>query len=576
MLSQPLRTGEPARRGGVCYVGAERGADVPRENLGINSIATTFAAWAACLLAIANGCTSTNEPSTCQGDEEGGPGCPCDVNDDCNDRSLECLSKLCVERQTVNDAGAAGTRGSAGSTATSGRGAGGTTATAGASGKAGAGEGGMSGGGTTATAGEGGMSGATAGSAGEGLPDPNACEPEPVEDEGVFISVAGADSNVCGTPGAPCRTFGYAFARAEELTRSKLYVGPGVFDATFTLNQPMTISGGWDVTWKRDCDRPSDTTLKAIASAAPSAPVISVVDAGDKVRFEYVTIEGKDASSIVASESAYALFVTGSSTEVELLGVELVAPSAGDGADGMNGTTPAAATGTCGAGTGAEGSAGAAGSAMAGTFTVAGYTPGDGTPGATGAMGQTGTRTLAQPGSAMDYPCQSPCSAGSRITLAKGTDGQGGCGGAGGGGGTAGRGGGSSVALYVWGAKVTAWGGTFRAGDGGDGGNGALGATGATGANGTNGTNGPTVTVEPTCCGTPTNVFAMGGTGMKGGNGGRGGNAGAGSGGSSYSIDAGGNADVDTTDTVLQIGVAGIGGEGPVSGLMGEAAPTGP
>ena len=143
----------------------------------------------------------------------------------------------------------------------------------------------------------------------------------------------------------------------------------------------------------------------------------------------------------------------------------------------------------------------------------------------------------------------------------------------GGPGGLAGQGGGSSVALFVWDAKVTAWGGTFRAGDGGKGGDGALGASGAAGANGTNGANGPTVTVEPTCCGTPTNVFAMGGTGMKGGDGGDGGDAGAGSGGSSYAIYAGGGAMLEVTDTVLQIGAPGSGGGGPLPGMPGDAKP---
>jgi len=429
---------------------------------------------------------------------------------------------------------------------------------------AGAGEGAAARGG----AGVAGMAGMTS-----AAPAADGCERTPDADAGVFVSLAGRDDSQCGSMGSPCRTLEAGLAQAEARGRPKLYVGRGQFDASFELFSPITLSGGWDAAWQRDCQR-SDTVLKAKASAdTQGRPVVSVRDVDGQVRLEQLALHSKDQPLITAGESVYGLFVVGVKTRLQLAAVDIKLAHAGDGSAGAPGTPASAAVSSCNPADGAAGVAGARGSAVAGQFSAQGYTPGDGRAGTPGSAGAAGSRSLAREASANTYACQSPCGEALPVTLPKGEDGRAGCGGPGGAAATPGSGGGSSVALYVWGADVQADGGFLQAGDGGDGGAGAEGGKGGRGAPGVNGAAGRVVTIEPSCCGDPTNVSAPGGTGMAGGDGGRGGDAAGGSGGFSYAVYVGGSGRFEAKQTVLQAGAKGKGGAGLVPGLDGEAAP---
>jgi hypothetical protein len=165
------------------------------------------------------------------------------------------------------------------------------------------------------------------------------------------------------------------------------------------------------------------------------------------------------------------------------------------------------------------------------------------------------------------------------VSTSCGSAGASGCGGQPGQGGQGGQGGGSSVALYVWDAKVTMIGGALRAGNGGTGGAGGPGGLG--GAGGT-GANGAAATSCDTACGTQIPAFkcgpvqstaAAGGTGSRGGAGGRGAPGGGGAGGSTFAAVEGGVARVTISNAGMASGIPGASrGNGPTgrTGSVGQ------
>jgi hypothetical protein len=180
--------------------------------------------------------------------------------------------------------------------------------------------------------------------------------------------------------------------------------------------------------------------------------------------------------------------------------------------------------------------------AAAGTFSAAGYAPGDGSDGNPGNAGNNGTAgTAGQQKTGCKYSgCSGICSQGTCGDLGgnqvvTGKTGTCGCGGPGGIAGGGGRGGGGSIALFVAGAGAVNVTASELAAD--VGGNGSGGLLGADGTNGTAGANGTAQTCLGTCysetpCGGCGQNSTQAAGGSKGGNGGKGAAGTAGGGGS--------------------------------------------
>lgn len=403
-----------------------------------------------------------------------------------------------------------------------------------------------------------------------GAPPVQPCEAAADRDKGIFVSATGSDAATCGLVTAPCRTLTAALARAQAEGRTHLYLGAGTFEGGQDLRADLTLSGGFDSEWKRDCAAPLRTTIQAPDKAAFA---LRAADLRGSVRLERLTLLGAAAASVQPGQSVYGLMISGESSLVDLDRVEVRVPNAGHGAAAQSGAPGAAVSGTCATpSSGANGTRGKDGSASAGSYAKLGYQPGSGSAGSAGTPGENGMRTLAVAGSALNYACMMPCSTGKAVTLPKGGDGLAGCGGKPGQGGGAGAGGGSSIAVFVWDGQLRALGGTFAAGHGGNGGSGAEGGVGSDGSAGKSGAAGPVVTVEPSCCGTPTPKTAPGGTGTAGGKGGAGGSGGAGSGGDSYAVYVGGLGRATLEGSALSVGKAGEAGTGPIAGSPGMAA----
>lgn len=509
--------------------------------------------------------------------------------------SSACSAILGIEPGILDeDAGNAGTTSSGGS---SGSGSGGTAGTSGTSGT-----GGSSGsGGDASIDGASGTGGGPDGDAseldanGDGSSDGSACSAGPDTAHAIFVSLGGsADSTVCGSPDVPCKTINLGIQRAVALARSVVYVNVGTYNESVQLAAGVAVEGGWNqlgVSWSRDCGAHPE----ALAVIAPTVATRAVVamDLKGTATLRTLTIHSKTGATDGTGhgESVYGVFATssgaGTPTTVNLEGVAVLANKAGDGSTGGTPGTPAQASNGCApAETGANASpnSNVGTGSPAGSFSIAGYTPHDGSTGPVGSVGGNGTSL---PGSTVDcWTCTSGSCAGSAPNgmTSTGEPGIPGCGGLGGGGGLAGKGGGASVGVFAWQATVHLTAGSFVSSSGGKGGAGGEGASGGLGGPGATGAIGPTCTTgcvsrdicAPSCVSICLGAQGggPGGAGGPGGKGGQGGKGGGGAGGPSYGTYVGGGGSI-TLSASPQI-AAGSGGSSLGNGATGASKAQGP
>lgn len=369
------------------------------------------------------------------------------------------------------------------------------------------------------------------------------------ESEGIYV-LAGVEARPdCGSATAPCATLRQAVARALSTKLRTLYIGSGEYPESLELPAGLSLIGGWktiDGRWTRLC--PGDRA-KVASIASPDNVGVRAEYAGASA-LESLHIGTRAATE---AESLYGVFVRGATTELTLTDVEIAAPGGGDGAAAMPGQNAPTAADTCDPGDGTRGSTPPPAQGGTGTFDRDGYHPGHGVvglPGARGGNGAAGDEACADCAALVTQQTgQSPTEVSPDRSC--GIAGLPGCGGEGGLPGGSGRGGGSSVALFVWDARVHLQAGDFSAGDGGDGAAGGLGGTGGDGRPGGQGALGPTCTGVFLSGSSPSVSMVAGPAGSEGrpgAAGGNGGDGGGGSGGSSYAIFIGGAGTVDSVE----------------------------
>jgi len=410
------------------------------------------------------------------------------------------------------------------------------------------------------------------------LPD---CGTPPPPDDGPIHVLAngGADDATCGSHGSPCATIGFALAQARRASKTIVRVGPGTYRETITLVAGITVEGGYFVeksgdgyTWMPNClPKPAPSDDVHIAPDV-TMPVVAT-DLGGTARLSALTVH--QSTKAAPGESVYGIFATGGTTHIELVDVVIAPANAGDGPAGAPGTFGTAFDGGCPIGDAANATVpGQAGQgAPAGTVDKTGYHPAAGGNGSSGQSGANGT--AGQAGAClMCSKCNDHCDMGSKQC---GDAGSPGCGGGGGGGGAGGGGGGSSIALFAWGASVTATGGSIHSGAGGAGGAGGSGGAGSPGAMGPSGPSAPPCGIACTLllgCSASNYQAASGGAGSRGGNGAAGGPGGGGAGGWSFAIVSGSDASVTIPDDVLDHSNYGAGGaQGGAPGRSGKRYP---
>jgi len=377
----------------------------------------------------------------------------------------------------------------------------------------------------------------------------------------------------CGTLEQPCATIQEGLKNAVANGKMVVNVAEGTYDEEVTLQPGLTVVGGWlegvGAKWAFD-PTPANP---GIVKAKTGSTTVTASSLASPTTLCHLTIESKDTAD--PGETLYGVFATGSTT-LTLTNVVVTAAAGGNGAPSTNGKpgAPGSSAGCATAGSGAMGSPVAPGSnGDAGTFTDAGYQPGNGGNGEPGAAGQNGTPG----GSGAQIMCVVGCALASCLLPMKTTEtaspGLSGCGGDGGGPGTGGGGGGSSVGVFAWGgatvtmdeSPVT----TSAGGNGAPGGDGGNGGPGSPGVQGMNGAACDTkcVKVGTLTCNPSGKTFPAGGdAGGSGGSGGSGGPGGGGSGGFSCPVVQGGGAKVVLDASTLMAGSPGTGANGAPNG----------
>ncbi len=415
---------------------------------------------------------------------------------------------------------------------------------------------------------------------------PTGCAARTADDTaGVFVAPSGSDVNSCGTRTNACKTLTYAIATAKAASaKTTIYVAGGTYAESVTLDAALTIEGGWadsGGSWTPVCGSNTSTvvTIQGVTNTT-----VHVLFTG-AATLRNVKVTSKAAAD--PGETLYGIFVVGSTTNLTLDQVVVDIAAGGVGDNGVAGGSAVDATDAgCTANNGAPGTSGTAGAGgPAGSFSTTGYAAtsgGDAGAGGTGQAGTSGGAGACATCSAFVGSCPGSCGFGSKVDCA--SDGKAGCGGGGGGGGSAGTGGGSSIAVFVWDAHLTVFGGTFTTSNGGNGGVGGSGADGGADTTGIMGTPGlcPTSLSGPTCSGGFCTGFLnasynlTGGTaGGSGGVGGQGGQGGGGSGGVSIDIVQGGDGGVTLNGSpTLAHGDGGTGGAaGGTNGAASDRFP---
>jgi hypothetical protein len=417
-----------------------------------------------------------------------------------------------------------------------------------------------------------------------------ACQPDaPDESQGVFVSPVQSDTlDNCGSRSQPCSTISKGLAQAVRYGRANVYVDSGEYsEDTLRLVPDVTVIGGWDNlggTWTRSCRAGREASAVLLSSA--NTAVVAEYDG--EATLETLTIRTREPAAD-SGESTYGVMARGERTRLRVRDVAISAASAAAGAAGAAGESPAVASGSCAADTGADGTSGEPGAAAAsGSFGEQGYSlasAGAGTAGGAGLNGLAADIPCLNCRAALEmmYPQLTNC--GSTVCFSQyiplmscaPMPGASGCGGAAGSGGTPGGSGGSSVALYVWNARVELVRVQLEAGDGGAGAAGGQGGTGAAGSAGLVGPDGPQcmsmlrIMNGPGTTSGPTIRGAIGSQGGPGGRGGDGAAAGSGAGGHTYAIVRGPEAQVSGIETsTLAHGAAGTSAGDGATGQAGD------
>lgn len=492
--------------------------------------------------------------------------------------------------QTASDSGSNG-------------GAAGTTVTGGAAGNDASTSGGSAGvGGSAGAPGEGGLD-AKPDAPITGLP----CDPVEQVDEtsGVFVSHDTGDENGNGSALGPVKTLAKALQIASTLNKKTVYVDVGVYPekVVFTSAEAgIILRGGFTrkgATWERDCQAHTKTLLQS-----PEAIAVQVIGTTTASGLRELTITTKASGSSVPDgegESIYAVHVTGDNTKFSLTGVSVVAGDGGKGGLASPGTTPGAATGTCGTSNQScgDGGSGVNGAtvlpASEGTFSAAGYAPGTGQSGQNGLSGNNGAAGPAQSQSpctqcsgcgalhcncaCCQSGCGNWCEGGNKSEITVTTQpGPCGCHGQGAKGGQPGRGGGASVALFAAGNTTVSV--SYSSLVAGEGGAGSPGGNGAPGGEGSSGTSSVSSCETGDCkcdfvgcgasCGTTgSTIYVVSSIGAKGGKGGSSSKGGGGAGGPSYAAVLIGGATLVDDHATLVPDNGGAGADGAPNGSQG-------
>ena len=460
--------------------------------------------------------------------------------------------------------------------------------------------------GDSGSAGESGTT-ANGGGAGNGVivqPAPCDATEQPSAATGVFVSHDTGSPTGTGSALDPFKTIMSGVQAAGAAGKKLVYVDKGTYaeQLVFTAGEAgVIVRGGFarqGASWVRSCGSRDLTLVQA-----PTAVAIDVSGTTVTSGVRELTITTHAGASLpdAGGESVYGVRVAGAGVKFSLYDVAVVAGDGGNGGAASPGTTPSVATGTCGTTTAcADGTAGTDGSkaqaAPVGTFSVAGYTPGDGDVGKNGGLGHagvvgaaasmngcttcTGCGALHCNCACAQSGCNNSCESGTQgSTQVSSPLGACGCGGPGAIGGKAGRGGGASVALFVSGGAIVSL--SYSSLTAGKGGDGSIGGGAAPGASGSDGATATASCAAGSCicnlvgggaqCGTSApSVPVASQKGAKGGKGGGSTKGGGGAGGPSYgAVLFGGSTIVPDDQTTLLGTTGGTGADGAPAGTVG-------
>jgi hypothetical protein len=407
--------------------------------------------------------------------------------------------------------------------------------------------------------------------------------------KGIFVATTGSDDSTCGLSyQTPCLTVQKGVTRALQTSRSAVYVQAGSYGGVVTLQNNVSIYGGYDTTWQRASRGVAGHETRLVGALDPGENQFMTIKANNLIvpaTLADLVIEGPDATGVqgLGGRSSYAVYANASNVTPAAVVLERVTIVAGDGAPGAVGSSGANAS-SIAASVGMQGGTGGSVQEFNSACNTSAH--GEGGPAGTNSC-PSGANPNGGPGGAggeMDTSCTlGQCAVGGDCAATggdsgvnaivfqnnvfgfRGVGGQGsdgsclvvGPGGAGlrgrianGSGGA--KGSGSQLVGTYWFAKD---GGTGPTGDNGGGGGGGGGSGG--------------------CDAGTDSTGAGGGGGGAGGCMAQSGGGGGGGGGGSFGVFAI-NSTVSLTGCTIQRGVGGSGGAGGVGGQGQAGGPSGP
>lgn len=412
--------------------------------------------------------------------------------------------------------------------------------------------------------------------------------------QGVFVSSTSGNDLWDGSDSAPVKTLTRGIERARALGKQTVYLDEGNYNESVTITgpEPLVIRGGWKrggAIWNRLCPG------RASAQITGNPPVaITAISTGAGSALKTLTVRLSptvDAGADLSGGSSIGVLVAGSS-DFELFDVDIATQPAASGGP----TTPRVDPGAVACAGWGDCSNGAAGidqpqtraAADAGSFSAAGFKPGDGVAGVgSGGNGENGDAGTAGDSATKCYgscTCTSNnCNNNNDWGPRSAGNGKCGCGGKGGPPGSAGHGGGASVAFLAVNTTANVSWSRLAAGRGGDGSPGGDGTAGSP----TPGTYGQGTTCTPDACvevvscnpsgacypagdaGYVPLVLVGGHAGGAGGRGGLGAPGGGGAGGPSHAIASVGTSTVSVIHSTCRLSAdgGGFGAQGSPDGL---------